>query len=188
MTGAAPSNSNSSRAFDRSQLRNFSTLPSSAASLGRREQRVERQRGWGLKTDMERGESEGADRRDRGTRQAWTVRWREHRKSDGVVDGERWRWTCRTICPLPLSPSPRPCPCPAYSSPAWKPSPWPSWGEERQVPHGRPPATVNSCTPGTSRGFGPRIPQSIALGSCLLPDVKIWGLWVVLFISKMISL
>lgn len=147
-----------------------------------------RQRGWGLKTDVERGESEGAESGDRGTRQTWVVRRRENRKSGGVVDGERWRWTCRTICPLSLSPSPRPFPCPAYSSPAWKPGHWPSWGEERQVPHGRPPTTVNSCTFGTYRGFGPRIPQSIALGSCLLPDVKIWGLWMVLFISKIISL
>ena len=69
MTGAAPSNSNSSRAFDRSQFRTFSTLPNSAASLGRRGQRVGRQRGWGLKTDMERGESEGAESRDRGMKQ-----------------------------------------------------------------------------------------------------------------------
>lgn len=109
MTGAAPSNSNSSRAFDRSQLRTFSTLPSSAASLGRRGQRVGRQRGWGLKTDMERGESEGAESRDRGPRETWIVRRREHRKSDGVVDGERWRGTCRTIVPChshpPLGPA-----------------------------------------------------------------------------------
>ena len=121
-------------------------------------------------------------------RQTWIVRRREHRKSGGVVDGERWRWTCQTICPLLLSSSLRPFPWPAYSSPAWKPSHWPSWGEEREVLYGRPPATINSCTSGTYGGFGPRIPRSVALGSCLLPDVKIWGLWVVLFISNIISL
>lgn len=34
---------------------------------------------------------------------------------------------------------------------------------------------------------GPKTPWSTAPGSHLLPDVKIWGFWVVLFISKRIS-
>lgn len=36
--------------------------------------------------------------------------------------------------------------------------------------------------------FGDPYLLSLALGSCLRPDVKIWGLWVVPFISKRISL
>lgn len=127
-----------------------------------------REQRQGHETDMN-SETEGTQE----------VRWGGERDGDGHA---------KRFVPCLLSPSPMPFQCPSYSSPAWKPSHWPSWGEEREVPHGRPPATINSRTSGTYRGFGPRIPQSVALGSCLLPDVKIWGLWVVLFISKVISL
>lgn len=48
-----------------------------------------------------------------------------------------------------------------------------------------PPASVNLWTSGAYRGF--QVPWPIAQESRLLPDVTIWGLWLVLIIPKRIS-
>lgn len=160
MTEAAPSNSNSSQVCNRSQnLQHPAKLSSIPRQEGAQSGEAEAAWGWGLKTDTERGRV----RRCREQRQGHEAERgvdseaQGHRKSEGVADGDRWRWTCQAICPLSLSPSLGPSPCPADSSPAWKPSCWPSGGEGREVPHARPVATINSWTCGTYRGLGTRI-------------------------------
>lgn len=105
---AAPSNSNSSQVCNRSQsLQHPAKLSSIPRQEGAQGGEAEAARGWGLKTDTERGRVRRCREQRQGheTERDVDSEAQGHRKSEGVADGDRWRWTCQAICPLSLSPS-----------------------------------------------------------------------------------
>lgn len=167
LTEAAPSNSNSSQARDRPQPRTFSTLPSSAAALCRRGQRVGGQRlpgerqGWrrqGQRWGTRRRESRTGRHRDNRSHRGW-----QRETGGGGRPHRDWG---------PASQLPEAAPGSCRQLPAWKPSGWPL-GEQGRRCHMPGHLPWHVWTSGAHRGF--QVPWPVAQESLLPLGVKIPG-------------